>query len=157
MEISTSHDLSRPVATGNDTDYTLSLEEISERYARAGHPRTLRTLQRYCASGHLDAQKVATALGDKYLVTPQSVARHIAQIEEFAALDTVAVGRGLSRPVATAVAVPMGVNRRGMFTPDLCRMDPDRTKGSSVAGINHCCSFQGTDGPAPALCLAQGE
>ena len=63
----------------------------------------------------------------------------------------------------------MGVNRRGMFPlssaytyplfdrANLCRMDPDRTKGSSVAGINHCCSFQGTEGPAPALCLAQGE
>ena len=75
-------------------DYTLSLEEVAQRYAEAGHPRTLRTLQRYCASGHLDAQKMATSLGDKYLVTPQSVARHIAQIEELASVD----------PVATSVA-----------------------------------------------------
>jgi hypothetical protein len=37
----------------------------------------LRTLQRYCASGHLDCRKAATALGDKYFVTPQSVSRHI--------------------------------------------------------------------------------
>jgi hypothetical protein len=103
MDIPPSPDMSRPVATGGNTDYTLSLEEVSERYARAGHPRTLRSLQRYCVSGHLDAQKVATALGDKYLVTPQSVARHIAQIEELAALDTVATGRGMSRHVATPV------------------------------------------------------
>src|SRR5688500_7515787 len=53
-------DTPRPAATSSDIDYTLSLEEVSERYARAGHPRTLRTLQRYCVSGHLDAQKVAT-------------------------------------------------------------------------------------------------
>jgi hypothetical protein len=103
MDTPTSPDLSRPAATGSDTDYTLSLDEVSERYARAGHPRTLRTLQRYCVSGHLDAQKVATTLGDKYLVTPQSVARHIAQIEELAPLDTVAAGRDLSRQVATDV------------------------------------------------------
>jgi hypothetical protein len=45
----------------------------------------------------LDAQKVATALGDKYLVTPQSVARHIAQIEEFAALATVGAKRGFTQ------------------------------------------------------------
>jgi hypothetical protein len=109
MDTPTSPDLSRLAATGSDTDYTLSLEEVSERYARAGHPRTLRSLQRYCVSGHLDAQKVATALGDKYLVTPQSVDRHIAQIAEFAALDRarpVSAWHDPSRPVATPVAPP---------------------------------------------------
>jgi hypothetical protein len=101
----TDHDGPRPAATGRDnTDFTLSIEEVSERYAKAGHPRTIRTLQRYCVSGHLDAQKVATTLGDKYLVTPQSVARHIAQIEELRALDTVAADRDKPRPVATPVA-----------------------------------------------------
>ena len=72
----TEHDTPRPVATAGDVDYTLSIEQVSELYARAGHARTIRTLQRYCVSGHLDAQKVATTLGDKYLVTPLSVARH---------------------------------------------------------------------------------
>jgi hypothetical protein len=98
----TSHDTSRPAATNTDNDYNLSLEQVSEFYAKAGHPRTLRSLQRYCVNGHLDAQKIATTLGDKYLVTPQSVARHIAQIEELNALDTVATSRAFSRPVATA-------------------------------------------------------
>jgi len=104
MEPPTSRDLSRQVATGGDTDYTLSLEEVAQLYAKAGHPRTLRTLQRYCASGHLEAQKMATMLGDKYLVTPQSVARHIAQIEELGSVDPVATGRDASRQVATTVA-----------------------------------------------------
>ena len=99
----TSRDTPRPVATSGDNDFTLSLDEVSQRYASSGHPRTLRTLQRYCASGHLEAQKVATTLGDKYLVTPLSVARHIAQIEELAALDMVAAGRDASRQVATDV------------------------------------------------------
>jgi hypothetical protein len=86
-------DLSRQDATDNDTDFSMSLEEVAERYERAGHPRTLRSLQRYCASGHLDARKIATTMGDKYLVTPQSVARHIAQIVEFSQLDAVATSR----------------------------------------------------------------
>jgi hypothetical protein len=103
MDMPTSPDLSRPAATSRDIDHTLSLDEVAQLYATAGHARTLRTLQRYCASGHLDAQKVTTALGDKYLVTPQSVARHVAQIEELAALDTVAAGRDVSRLVATPV------------------------------------------------------
>ena len=104
IDDATRRDLSRQDATATDTDFTLSLEEVAERYARAGHARTLRSLQRYCVSGHLDAQKIATTTGDKYLVTPQSVARHIAQIKEFAALEAVATFRDVSRPVATAVA-----------------------------------------------------
>lgn len=101
----TSSDASRLATASRDMEYTLSLDEVGVRYASAGHPRTLRTLQRYCASGHLDAQKVAsTALGDKYLVTPESVARHIAQIEELQALNTVAPGRDVPRPFATSVA-----------------------------------------------------
>lgn len=98
-------------------DYTLSLDEVSERYARAGHPRTLRTLQRYCVSGHLDAQKIATTLGDKYLVTPQSVARHVAQIAELAALDTVAAGRAMSRQAATPVAEEQSAPREEASPP----------------------------------------
>lgn len=103
-DIATGHDAPRPGATDRDKDFILSIEEVSERYARAGHARTIRTLQRYSASGHPDAQKVATTLGDKYLVTPQSVARHIAQIEELHSLDTVATNRDEPRPVATSVA-----------------------------------------------------
>jgi DNA repair exonuclease SbcCD nuclease subunit len=101
----TGHDQSRSAATVSDNnDHTLSIEEVSERYAKAGHPRTIRTLQRYCVSGHLDARKVATTLGDKYFVTPQSVARHIAQTEELRPLDTVAADRDQPRHIATAVA-----------------------------------------------------
>ncbi len=96
-------DETRHAATGRDNDFTLSLDEVSEHYAKAGHARTIRTLQRYCASGHLDAQKVATTTGDKYLVTSQSVARHIAQIDELAALDAVAFSRDASRRVASSV------------------------------------------------------
>src|SRR6185436_2220356 len=99
----TGPDTSRPAATDADNDYTLSLEQASEFYAKAGHARTLRSLQRYCGNGHLDARKIQTTLGDKYLVTPQSVARHIAQIEELRALDKVATSRAFSRPVASDV------------------------------------------------------
>lgn len=99
----TAHDTARPAAAGGDLDYTLSIEEVSELYAKAGHARTIRTLQRYCVSGHLEAQKVATTLGDKYLVTPQSVTRHIAQIRELSSLDNAATGRDQPRSVATPV------------------------------------------------------
>lgn len=97
-------DAARPVATSPDTQYSLTIENAAELYARAGHPRTLRTVQRYCASGHLNCVKAQTMLGDKYFVEASSVARHIAQIEELVALDARASGPGLSRHDATIVA-----------------------------------------------------
>ncbi len=89
------NDIRRPDATGPDYEYSLSIEAVADRYAGAGYPRTIRTLQRYCASGHLDAQKIATALGDKYYVAPYSVSRHIAQIAEMAEFTT---RHDMSRP-----------------------------------------------------------
>lgn len=95
-----------PAATNDDTDFTLSIEEVAGRYSAAGHPRTLRTLQRYCASGHLDCRKAATALGDKYFITPQSVARHIAQVAELAALGVSAISRDRPRQDAHTHPIP---------------------------------------------------
>ncbi len=88
------------VATGRDAIYSLSIDAAVSLYAHAGHPRTPRSIQRYCASGHLDAVKEATSLGDKYFITADSVARHLAQIEELIALDARSTGRDLSRHVA---------------------------------------------------------
>src|SRR6266540_2038995 len=81
-------DQSRPVATTPDSDFTLSIDEALERYAKAGLPRTPRSVQRYCAKGHLQCRLVDTGVGEKWLITPDSVAKHIAYIEE-----TVATGR----------------------------------------------------------------
>ena len=115
--VATAHDPSRPFATNADTDYVLTIEQVADRYAKAGHPRTIRSLQRYCAKGHLDSQKKETALGGEiYLVTPQSVARHIAQIEELSMSDMVATRHDASRPVATSVAAQLSA-RQDQPTP----------------------------------------
>jgi hypothetical protein len=92
-------DVSRQAPTGPD-QYSLTIEAAAARYEHAGHPRTLRSIQRYCAKGHLDCLRQETPFGDKYLITPASVARHIAQIEELAS----AASRDLARHVATDVA-----------------------------------------------------
>lgn len=92
-------DPSRQAATSPD-QYTLTIEEAASRYEHAGHPRTLRSIQRYCAKGHLDCLRQETPFGDKYLITEESVARHIAQIEELAS----ATRRDEPRQVATVVA-----------------------------------------------------
>ena len=91
--------MSRQGATSPD-QYTLTIEDAAIRYEHAGHPRTSRTIQRYCAKGHLDSLRQETPFGEKYLITPESVARHIAQIEELASTTS----RDMSRPAATDVA-----------------------------------------------------
>src|SRR5438132_12458551 len=94
-------DQSRLVATSPDSDFVLSIDDALERYARAGLPRTPRSIQRYCAKGHLDCRRVETSFGEKYLISPTSVDKHIAHIEE---VRPVATGRDVPRQVATTIA-----------------------------------------------------
>lgn len=91
-------DQPRQAAASSDTEYSLSIEDAAALYERAGLPRTLRTIQRYCAKNHLDSHRVETPYGDKYLITPASVLKHIAYIEE---VRPAAAGRDEPRPVAT--------------------------------------------------------
>jgi hypothetical protein len=91
-------ELSRPVATPADRDFSLTIDEALDRYAKAGHPRTPRSVQRYCAKGDLECRRVETAFGQKWLITPESVDRHIAYIEEV----TPTTSRDQSRQDATS-------------------------------------------------------
>ncbi len=81
-----------------DQQYSLSIEQAADLYAQAGHPRTVRAIQKYCALSKLDCHKVETVTGEKYLVAPYSVTRHIAYINE---VRTVATGREQSRTDAS--------------------------------------------------------
>jgi hypothetical protein len=124
-------DLSRLVATSDDSDFTLTIDDALERYARAGLPRTPRSIQRYCAKGHLQCRLIETEFGEKYLIAPASVDKHIAYIEEVRIAATspdlsrhAATSRDRSRPVATPVAPEEGHDepRQGAPTsPDMPR------------------------------------
>ena len=100
-EGTTSADLSRPTATSDDNQYSLSIEDALARYEAAGIPRTRRSVQRYCAKGDLDAHRIEIPFGEKFLISPASVDRHIAYINE---VRLVATGRDKPRLVATDVA-----------------------------------------------------
>ena len=86
----------RPAAPGDAPHYTLTVEETAERYEKAGVSRTIRRIQKYCARGDLDCKKVETDVGEKYLISEESIDRHVAQIKD--AQD--AAGRAQSRPSA---------------------------------------------------------
>jgi hypothetical protein len=113
-------DLSRLVATTPDSEYTLTIDDAAERYDHAGHPRTPRSIQRYCAKGHLDCRRIETQFGEKYLITPASVSKHIAYIEE---VRPVATSPDVPRPVATPVVSVENLQEvpRELPNPDLSR------------------------------------
>src|ERR1700691_2420136 len=114
-------DRSRLVATSPDSEFILTIDEALERYARAGLPRTPRSVQRYCAKGHLDCRRIETQFGEKYLISPASVDKHIAYIEE---VRPVATGRDVPRHVAPpVVAEESGDEHRqkAPTSPDLSR------------------------------------
>ena len=96
-------DMSRQGATSAD-EYTLTIDDALLRYEHAGHPRTPRSIQRYCSHGHLDCLRQQTPFGEKYLITPASIARHLAQIAELAQ----ATRRDMSRPDAAQYARSFG-------------------------------------------------
>jgi hypothetical protein len=94
-------DTPRQAVTTSDSDYTLSIDEALLRYEHAGHPRTPRSIQRYCAKGHLDCRRMETPFGEKYLISAASIAKHIAYIEE---VRPTATGHDTPRPVVAMVA-----------------------------------------------------
>jgi hypothetical protein len=87
----------RPDASTDEHSFLLSVEEAADRYAAAGHPRTIRAIQKYCGRGDLESQKVETTFGHRYLITPESIDRHIAQIIERSQTN----GREQPRPAAS--------------------------------------------------------
>jgi hypothetical protein len=92
-------DQTRLVATSNDSEFILTIEDALSLYAEAGIPRTPRSIQRYCAKEHLSSRRIETEFGEKYLVTRASVEKHIAYIKEV----TPTTSRDVPRPVATVV------------------------------------------------------
>lgn len=102
-------DTDRQAATHRDESrqrYTLSLEEVMHLFDAAQMPRTLRTLQRYSASGRLDALKIETPTGDAYIVDPQSVERAIGELKMVYADRPTATSRDVSAPVAAEKEPP---------------------------------------------------
>jgi hypothetical protein len=102
---------SRPDATDRDETrqhFTLSLAQVMIQFDAAGLPRTLRTLQRYCENGRLQALKTETPTGEAYVVDPRSVERAIAELKLIYADRPDATGHDTSDPVVVEIGKNLG-------------------------------------------------
>lgn len=109
----------RPAAPLDDSAYTVSITDAADRYAAAGLPRPVRRLQKYCARGDLECRKVETENGEKYLITPESIERHIAYIGETS-------GRAGARPDASERSLEQSHEKQiGGGASDHARPRPD--------------------------------
>jgi hypothetical protein len=138
-------DQSRPVATSPDSEFTLSIDEALERYGRAGLPRTPRSVQRYCAKGHLECRLIETPFGEKYRISPASVDKHIAYIEEVRLAATspdlprhVASSRDLSRQPSPRKTATISRDRKHRQAPTCRDLSRPPMSSASKAKTNFC-------------------
>ena len=48
--------------------FTMTVDDASARFADAGMPRSVRSIQRYCQRGHLSCTTVDTEISEMYLI-----------------------------------------------------------------------------------------
>ena len=126
--------LPRPAAPLDESAYTLTIDAAADRYAAAGFPRPARRLQKYCARGDLECRKVETSSGERYIITPESVDRHIAYIKE----TSDAAGRAPARPDAPERATE--VKQEIVLTEDAAEPVQPRPLLTSRFSSTHTCS-----------------
>src|SRR5689334_12943281 len=62
--------------------FTLTVDEVSERFTQAGVPRSPKTITRWCKLGHLEYTEADTEKNFKFLIDPQSVERRIVEVQQ---------------------------------------------------------------------------
>lgn len=102
----------------------VTLDVVSSRFIAAGLPRSMRTLQRYCANGTLESVKEATDTGDTYFVVEQSIDTAIT------ALKQLHEAKDRPRHVATERAMSIGVDQAHASQNDV---DTDRHSPTAAA------------------------
>ena len=74
--------------------FTMTVDDASARFAEAGLPRSIRSIQRYCQRGHLTCTTVDTEIAEMYLIDPDSVERRIKELQQ---IEFVTRAPGVSR------------------------------------------------------------
>src|SRR5256885_14425422 len=83
----------------DQSQYTLNVDQASALFSDAGVPRSPRTIDRYCKSGHLVCMKIDTERNEKYLITYDSVTERIRELQQVASTGHVETQHDTSRHV----------------------------------------------------------
>ena len=97
-QLNTGLDMSRQI---DPNKYTLTVDEASRLFSNAGVPRSPRTIDRYCKSGHLVCMKIETERNEKYLITQDSVTERITELQQVVPTGHVQTEHDTSRHVET--------------------------------------------------------
>lgn len=84
----------RQPAPLDSAHFTMTVDDVSARFADAGLPRSVRSIQRYCQRGHLTCATVDTEISEMYLIDPESVERRIKELQQ---IEFVTRAPGVSR------------------------------------------------------------
>jgi hypothetical protein len=97
-QLNTGLDISRQ---SDPSKYTMTVEDASRLFSSAGVPRSPRTIDRYCKSGHLVCMKIETERNEKYLITQDSVTERITELQQVIPTGHVQTEHDTSRHVET--------------------------------------------------------
>ena len=133
----------------SDRPALVTLDVVSTRFIAAGLPRSMRTLQRYCANGTLESFKEATETGDTYFVVEQSIDPAIT------ALKQLHEAKGIPRQAATerAVTVSVGQEPASQIVGDMDRLGPTASDNDAPEPLPR----QPASGPDTSHYVAQLE
>jgi hypothetical protein len=99
LEAANNEDMSRqPFA---EPQYTLDVYQASALFSEAAVPRSPRTVERYCKSGHLVCKMIDTERNEKYLITRESVIARIKELQQAIPSGHLETERDMSRHVET--------------------------------------------------------
>ncbi len=132
-----------------DEPALVTLDVVSARFIAAGLPRSMRTLQRYCANGTLESFKEATDTGDTYFVVEQSIDPAIT------ALKQLHEAKGMPRQAATerAVTVSVGPEPASQMSDDTDGLGPTASDEDTLESSPR----QPASGPDTSRYVAQLE
>lgn len=84
------HDATRIDASQRDAArHSLTTAQAVELFAEFGVPRSKRSVQRFCESGHLDFVSVKGPRGDEFFISRQSVERYAEELRQIDAIATI--------------------------------------------------------------------
>jgi hypothetical protein len=82
MNDATGDDMIRDAVVQDATGYDLTTKQVEQLFADALVPKSLRSIQRMCKSGHLDTREFQTESGTIFKVNRNSVERRILELQQ---------------------------------------------------------------------------